>query len=246
MPAVDAQHAVPVADVAPAPETGAPSAPTSLHDPRVIQMLSTEHWSLLSARSLAYNEAFTRAGMFLAFLSTSFVALALIAQTIPTERDFLLVAALVLAFDLVIGVTTYGRIVGANYEDYLAVHGMARIRHSYIEIAPFIAPYFTATIHDDLKGVMKAYAAPEEEGPRSILYGMTTSGGMVALIVSMLGGVLALVVTMLVGAPMGAAYLAGAIAALVLFVGMVAFTYRFYARVQTALEARFPTPDEEA
>lgn len=50
------------------------SAPiTSLTDQRAIQILSTEHWSLLSARSLAYNEAFTRGGMFLAFLSMSFV-----------------------------------------------------------------------------------------------------------------------------------------------------------------------------
>ena len=40
----------------------------SLDDPRVVQILATEHWSLLASRSLAYNEAFTRGGMFLAFL----------------------------------------------------------------------------------------------------------------------------------------------------------------------------------
>jgi hypothetical protein len=28
---------------------------TELHDPRAIQILSTEHWSMLTARSLAYN-----------------------------------------------------------------------------------------------------------------------------------------------------------------------------------------------
>ena len=48
--------------------------------PRVVQILATEHWSLLASRSLAYNEAFTRGGMFLTFLSMSFVALALLAQ----------------------------------------------------------------------------------------------------------------------------------------------------------------------
>ena len=50
---------------------------TDLTDPRAITLLTTEHWSLLTARSLAYNEAFTRGGMFLTFLSMSFVALAL-------------------------------------------------------------------------------------------------------------------------------------------------------------------------
>jgi hypothetical protein len=72
-----------------------------IDDPRVITLLATEHWSLLSARSLAYNEAFVRAGMFLTFLSTSFVA-----QAMSFGRDFLPVAALVLGFDLVIGLTT--------------------------------------------------------------------------------------------------------------------------------------------
>ena len=50
---------------------------TDLTDPRAITLLTTEHWSLLTARSLAYNEAFTRGGMFLTFLSMTFVALAL-------------------------------------------------------------------------------------------------------------------------------------------------------------------------
>ena len=60
-----------------------PDPATSLLDPRALQILSAEHSSLLSARALAYNEAFTRAGMFLAFLSMSFVALALVAQALP-------------------------------------------------------------------------------------------------------------------------------------------------------------------
>ena len=59
------------------PQPQTPVLPiTSIDDPRTIQLLATEHWSLLGARSLAYNEAFVRAGMFLTFLSTSFVALA--------------------------------------------------------------------------------------------------------------------------------------------------------------------------
>ena len=45
-----------------------------MSDPRTLQILSTEHWSLLAARSLVYNEAFARAGMFLSFLSATLVA----------------------------------------------------------------------------------------------------------------------------------------------------------------------------
>ena len=84
----------------PPSESAAGSAPepvVSLDDPRVVQILATEHWSLLASRSLAYNEAFTRGGMFLAFLSTSFVALALLAQAMSfgdVYRYALIVVAL--------------------------------------------------------------------------------------------------------------------------------------------------------
>lgn len=51
------------------PEHVNPIVPiASIDDPRAIQLLATEHWSLLSARVLAYNEAFVRAGIFLTFL----------------------------------------------------------------------------------------------------------------------------------------------------------------------------------
>src|SRR4029079_4374359 len=77
-------------------ETTPPVTPvTSLEDPRVLQILSTEHWSLLTSRSLAYNEAFIRGGMFLTFLSMSFVALALLAQAMSFGDEFLTIAAVI-------------------------------------------------------------------------------------------------------------------------------------------------------
>jgi len=115
----------------------------SMDDPRVITILSTEHWSLLSARSLAYNEAFVRAGMFLTFLSMSFVAMALLAQAMDFGRDFLSVTALVLAFDLVIGVlaAVVAMLVGANggASIWIGLVGggavlVAMIAYSYVSI----------------------------------------------------------------------------------------------------------------
>ena len=166
-----------------------PSAPTtevapitSLEDPRVIQILSTEHWSLLSARGLAYNEAFVRGGMFLTFLSMSFVALALLAQAMAFGDQFLTVAAILLGFDFVIGLTTYGRIDGANVDDLRALHGMARIRHAYTQVAPIVAPYFTSATHDDIDSVLTGYGPTPTTGLPLVVYGLTTSGGMIGLI----------------------------------------------------------------
>lgn len=56
--------------------SGAPGEPTSTHrratgldDPRAVAILTAEHWSLLSARTLGYQEMFARATVFIGVLS---------------------------------------------------------------------------------------------------------------------------------------------------------------------------------
>jgi hypothetical protein len=45
-----------------------------------MQILSTEHWSLLATRSLTYSESFSRVALFVSVLSGAMIAIALIAQ----------------------------------------------------------------------------------------------------------------------------------------------------------------------
>jgi hypothetical protein len=226
------------------PTGSAPPGPvTSLDDPRTVQILSTEHWSLLASRSLAYNEAFTRGGMFLTFLSMSFVALALLAQGMRFGDDFLTVAAVVLAFDLVIGLATYFRIDGANVDDLRAVHGMARIRHAYTQIAPITIPYFTAATHDDMASVVTAYGSPASTGPGLFLYGLTTSGGMIGLITSMVGGVFVAVLSLIVGVTGGIAVWIGVGGAVLVFAALAALTVGSVPRYQARLTTLFPAPE---
>lgn len=217
----------------------------SIDDPRTITLLTTEHWSLLSARSLAYNEAFVRAGMFLTFLSMSFVALALVAQATSFGGSFLSVAALVLAFDLVVGVTTFLRMNGANLDDLRALHGMARIRHAYTQITPIVTPYFTTAAHDDLDAVLTAYGPLPERLSGQFLYGLSTSNGMIGLIVSMVGGVLTTVLAMLIGLEDGASMWAGVAGGVIILASLFAFTGWVIQREQRRFTIRFPTPRTE-
>ena len=107
--------------------------------------------------------------MFLTFLSMSFVALALFSSAMSFGSDFLTVAAVVLAFDVVLGLATYGRIAAANVDDLRALHGMARVRHAYTQIAPMVEPYFTTATHDDLDSVLTAYGTlPSTSSVRSV------------------------------------------------------------------------------
>jgi hypothetical protein len=57
-----------------------PATPQVTAGPHTLQILTTEHWSLLAARSLVYTEAMSRTSIFVAALSGAVVALALVAQ----------------------------------------------------------------------------------------------------------------------------------------------------------------------
>ncbi len=82
-----------------------------------LQILATEHWSMLATRSLSWSESFSRAGMFLTVLSGAVVALALVAQATSFSGGFVLFAVLLLPVVLVMGGATFVRLVEINNED---------------------------------------------------------------------------------------------------------------------------------
>ena len=209
-------------------------------DERALSILTAEHASLASARSLAYNEAFTRIGNYLSFLSISFVVLALIAQATSFGDVFLGIAAITLMFDFVIGLTTFGRILGTTSDDMRLVQAMARVRHGYLEIAPHLEPYFSEGTTDDVPGIMRTYRAPQGK-VGGVLYALTTSTGMMAVVVALLGGVLAGVLAMLAGVAADLAFGLGVVSAIVCFVIAGAAAGRYFIRDQSDLEVRFPS-----
>ena len=216
-----------------------------LGDPRALTILTTEHWSLLSARSLVYNEAFARTGMFLTFLSASLVAMALVSQAMGFDRDFLVFVAVILGFDLFIGLATLGRISSASNEDLRCIAGMNRIRHAYLELAPGLEPYFISSRYDDLLGILSTYGEPTGEHPSfflGFLHALTTTDGMVGMITSVISGIFGAVVVLLVGAPPSVAIVAGLATFAVLFLGLSRAGYRNFARFGARLGSRVPTP----
>ena len=87
-----------------------PQAPGS--GPEIkLQILSTEHWSLLASRSLAWNESFSRAGMFLTTLSGAIVALGLVGGATGFGEAFTLFALVILP---VVLLTPRGRAKGSG------------------------------------------------------------------------------------------------------------------------------------
>jgi hypothetical protein len=223
------------------------TARTPLDDPRALTILTTEHWSLLSARSLVYNEAFSRTGMFLTFLSATLVALSLVSTAMSFGREVLIVAAIVLAVDLFVGVATMGRVATSTAEDVRYLQGMNRIRHAYHEMVPGLERYFIEGKHDDIRGVFEVYGSADDmASAAALLHGFTTVLGMVGVICATVAAALAGVLLLLVDAPPMVAGVGGLAAFVVgVVVSVVAMT-RVLESFARGMRPIFPSPDPEA
>ena len=110
--------------------------------PHAAAILATEHWSLLASRSLIWNEAMSRAAVFLTVLSASIIALALLADATGFGAQTTTLALVLLPVVLLLGIATYVRLVQINTEEFQLVLAMNRLRRAYLTIAPGLQPYF--------------------------------------------------------------------------------------------------------
>jgi len=185
----EAPHQPAPAGPANTPTTPGSPATSPLDDPRALQILSTEHWSLLATRSLSWNESFARAGLFLSVLSATAVALALVAQAASFQEGFIAFALVMLPVDLFIGLVTFTRLDEVNSEDIVWVAGMNRIRHAYTQIGPGLEPYFISGTSDDDAGIERTFGVHR---PGNVFaHWLVTMPGMIAFIDGILAGLIA-------------------------------------------------------
>jgi hypothetical protein len=229
-------------------EPPASQGPPHLADPRALTILTTEHWSLLTARSLVYNEAFARAGMFLTFLTGTLVALGFVSQGSGYTREFLILATVLLGFDLFIGLATLGRISAASAEEIRALQGMNRLRHAYMEMVPTLGAYFSTSPHDDLANVVSIYGATPDQSAPSFLgdfaHGLTTTPGMVGTITAAVGGAFAAAFALLLGASPMVAIVAGLVGFAIMTVVVWSAALRQFQAIERTMEIRFPPRSE--
>jgi hypothetical protein len=118
-----------------------PEADQEAQQAMAVQVMTTEHFTLQTARGAATTESSSRSALFLTVLSAALVAIALAAQ-VTTPDHVLLLALLALGVVFFLGLVTYLRVLENGIEDYLYVKEINRIRHFYVEVAPETAPYF--------------------------------------------------------------------------------------------------------
>jgi hypothetical protein len=222
-------HEVPPADD---PEKVAPSVRA--------QLLATEHWSLLASRSTTQAEVLTRITIFLTLTSAGLVSLALAGQAMHFDGMFPLLAIIVLAIVLLVGVLTQIRVINVGFEDLSYVLAMNRLRAAYAELDPGIVPYLMSSRFDDRVGSQHTY---NMLGGRSALNHVAGSSMvLITTVNSALAGLFVAGIAASFSAPPTIALILGLVGgAIYLTIALIKGGRRF-TRVWRSYEPHFPSP----
>ena len=221
--------------------------PPSGRDPAAstkLQILATEHWSLLATRTLTYTESLSRVTIFLTILSGSVIALALVAQVSRFGPAFIAIAIPLLAVVVFTGISTIGRLMQLNGDDFRWVIGMNRLRHAYLELHPELEPYFITGSHDDLPGALQTIGYQLATGRRvgSILHTIQVLPGMLSVIVASVVGAIGALAALAVGLPPLGVVLSAAAGFVIAMVWLLSWGRRgLRRRPDPSLEPRFPS-----
>lgn len=170
----------------PPPEPGAPLR---------AQILATEHWGLLAARTTTQNELLSRIGLLLTLLSAGLVTIGLLSQALGFGRPLATAAFGITAFVWLVGVLTLLRVLAGSEDDAVLVLGMNRIRAAYVELDPGIEQHLVDSAHDDEAGLAVTYSYFPRSDARqalgsstvftllvtAVLTGLLVATGLVAL-----------------------------------------------------------------
>jgi len=194
----------------PSPVTPPMSDP-SVGRAQLLMALTTEHFTLQTARSTTVSESSGRATLFLASVTGSVVALAFVGQVSRTGPAFTLFAMALFPTLLLLGLVTYWRLLQSAVEDLTYGLAINRIRAFYLTLDPVAADYLVMSSDDTRAGVL------HNMGMHSSRWHLLSHSATVIIVVdAVLAGTMAgLASALLGGVPFGVAGAAGAVAAVI-------------------------------
>lgn len=198
-------------------------------DGAFMQALGAEFGMLQSARGATISESSSRSGLYMTTLSSSVVALALVAQASRFGQAFFIFALTVLPVVFFLGITTYYRLLETGVEDVIYARAISKIRDFFSEIEPAESAFFRASGVDQV-GLTNLGLW------RLRWQQFLSAAATVAIVNSVVGGVFfALTVAYIAVPPPWVSIGAGAAGALVLAVLFLTHQWRTWMRVAAAL-----------
>lgn len=201
----------------------------------ILQFMTTEHFTLQTAKSATVAEANGRAANFLSTVSSAVVALAFVGQVSEMGGAFLLFGLVLFPSLLFLGAVTFERAIQTAIENMIHSRGINRIRHYYVEAAPEMERYFIHSTHDDVAGAVQNMGIVPGE---SWWQHLVTNAGMVAVVNSVLAGVFAGMLTRFTSS-LHVYYAAGI--GLAVFVASVVAHHSYQLKRFTEFEGRLKT-----
>jgi hypothetical protein len=203
-----------------------------------LQVLTTEHFGLQTARSAAISESNGRVTLFLSAVSSGVVAIAFVGQTAKFGVPFFTFALVLLVPLLFIGLVTHGRVLQTGIESAVYERGLNRIRHFYIQAAPHAEPYFVLSAHDDLSGTLRNVGIAVVQWQP-----MFTTAGMVGVVNGVLVGVVAALLVAAFGrGSLAVAIGSGSVTALGAIGLHLWYQNARWSAIESLAPPRFPTP----
>lgn len=216
------------------------AAPTRERQQQLIQALTTEHFTLQTARAATIADSNGRAALYMGTVSGAVVALAFIGQVAHVGQAFFLFALALLPALVLLGVLTYLRLLQTAVEDLFYARAINRIRRHYVSLDRDAARWFLLTSSDDPSAVMVNMGLVTPGAKNSHWHLLTHTASMVAVVTSIIGGsFVALAADALGPAQLSIAATAG-VGVLVTVAGVAAFLWHQALRWRAA-ENRVPS-----
>jgi len=211
--------------------------------PNAAQILSTEHWSLIAARSLIWSEALSRAAVFLTVLSASIISLALLADATGFGPQTATVALVLLPVVFLLGIAAYSRLVQINTEEFQIVLAMNRLRNAYLRLEPGLEPYLSTGHHDDMPGIVTTYMLYRPSRAWLLIHFAVNTPTIVATVDAAVAATVVALLLHLVNVPLVGAVVGGVIAFAAVW-GILFLVQLHSLRRLSAQAPKFPTPPE--
>jgi MFS family permease len=240
-----------------APDAGAPASARSAsgrarseaeRQQQLLQALTTEHFTLQTARAATIADSNGRAALYLGTVSGGVIALAFIGQVADVGKAFFLFAFALLPALVLLGILTYLRLLQTSVEDLFYARAINRIRHHYVHLDPDAARWFLLTSHDDPPAVMvnMGMAAPRAKHSQWQLLGhlLSHTATMIAVVTSIIGGVFVALAVGALGAGAFSVTAAAGVGVVVALLAIAAFGWhqaRRWRAAEDSVPSLFPS-----
>jgi len=188
---------------------------------QLLQCATAEEYTLQAARSAAITESSTRANMLLMSISGVLIALGFVGQASQLGATFHILAGVLFACLVLLGLATFIRVLESGIEESICVRGLNRIRRLYVGVTPAIAPYLVLGPSDDIAAIDRTIAVVT--GRHEIF---VTTAGTVAAVTGICAGVAVAVAINAAGGGVLGSLLAGGAAAVLLIVVLMMMQLR--------------------